>query len=81
MLLIRTRTSREQRGYSRAMHRIPPSQKMRKRTVELLNQLRRRAERIRFHPFPQFLMGADTTDASTVPIGKRIRKVKSTISQ
>jgi hypothetical protein len=38
MLLIRTRTSREQRGYSHAMHRIPPSQKIRKRTEQLLNQ-------------------------------------------
>jgi len=38
MLLIRTRTSKEQKGYSHAMHRIPPSQKVRKRTEELLNQ-------------------------------------------
>ena len=38
MLLIRTRTSKEQKGYSHAMNRIPPSQKIRKRTEELLNQ-------------------------------------------
>ena len=38
MLLIRTQTSKEQKGYSHAMHRIPPSQKIRKKTEELLNQ-------------------------------------------
>jgi putative transposase len=38
MLLIRTRTSKEQKGYTHAMHRIPPSQKIRKRAEELLNQ-------------------------------------------
>jgi hypothetical protein len=38
MLLIRTRTSKEQKGYSHAMHRIPPSHKIRKRTEELLSQ-------------------------------------------
>ena len=38
MLLIRTLTSKEQKGYTHAMHRIPPSQKMRKETEELLNR-------------------------------------------
>lgn len=38
MLLIRTLTSKEQKGYSHAMHRIPPSQKIRKKTEELLKQ-------------------------------------------
>jgi hypothetical protein len=38
MLLIRTRTSKEQKGYFHAMLRILPGQKMRKRTEELLNQ-------------------------------------------
>ena len=38
MLLIRTLTSKEQKGYSHAMHRIPPSQKIGKKTEELLKQ-------------------------------------------
>jgi len=38
MLLIRTLTSKEQKGYSHAMHRIPPSQKIGKETEELLKQ-------------------------------------------
>ena len=38
MLLIRTRTSKEQKGYTHAMHRIPPSQKIGKKTEELLKQ-------------------------------------------
>ncbi len=38
MPLIRTRTSKGQKGYTHAMNRIPPSQKIRKKTEELLNQ-------------------------------------------
>jgi putative transposase len=38
MPLIRTRTSKGQKGYSHAMHRIPPSQKIRKKMEELLDQ-------------------------------------------
>jgi putative transposase len=38
MLFMRTRTSKGQKGYSHAMHRIPPSQKIRKRIEELLDQ-------------------------------------------
>ena len=38
MLLIRTRTSKEQKGYTHAMDRIPPSQKIGKKTEELLRQ-------------------------------------------
>jgi putative transposase len=38
MLLTRTLTSKEQKGYSHAMHRIPPSQKIGKKTEELLKQ-------------------------------------------
>ena len=36
--MIRTGPSKEQEGYSHAMQRIPPSQKIRKETEELLNQ-------------------------------------------
>jgi len=36
--LTRTRTSKEQKGYTHAMHRIPPSQKIGKKTEELLRQ-------------------------------------------
>ena len=35
---LRTRTSKEQKGYSRAINRIPPSQTIRKGTEEPLNQ-------------------------------------------
>jgi len=35
---MRTYTSKEQKGYSHAMHRIPPSQKIRNRIEELLDQ-------------------------------------------
>jgi putative transposase len=38
MLLMRTRTSKEQKGYSHAMHRIPPSQKIGKKFQELISQ-------------------------------------------
>jgi putative transposase len=38
MLLIRTLASKEQKGYSHAMHRIPPSQKIHKKAEELLNK-------------------------------------------
>jgi putative transposase len=38
MLLIRPLTAKEQKGYSHAMHRIPPSQKIGKKTEELLKQ-------------------------------------------
>ena len=38
MLLMGTRPSKEQKGYSHAMHRIPPSQKIRNRIEELLDQ-------------------------------------------
>jgi putative transposase len=38
MLLIRTLTSKEQKGYTHAMHRIPPSRKIGKETEELLKQ-------------------------------------------
>jgi putative transposase len=38
MLSIRTRTSKEQKGYTHAMNRIPPSQKIGKKTEELLKQ-------------------------------------------
>ena len=38
MLLIRTRTSKEQKGYSHAMNRIPPSQKIGKKFEQLMNQ-------------------------------------------
>jgi putative transposase len=38
MLLIRTRTSKEQKGYTHAMHRIPPSQKIGKKAEDLLKQ-------------------------------------------
>jgi putative transposase len=38
MLLIRTRTSKEQNGYTHAMNRIPASRKIGKKTEELLKQ-------------------------------------------
>ena len=38
MLLIRTLTSKEQKGYSHAMNRIPPSRKIGKKLEELLKQ-------------------------------------------
>jgi putative transposase len=38
MLLIRPLTAKEQKGYSHAMHRIPPSQKIGKKTEELLKK-------------------------------------------
>ena len=38
MLLIRTRTSKEQKGYPHAMNRIPPSQKIGKKFEQLMNQ-------------------------------------------
>jgi putative transposase len=38
MLLIRPLTAKEQKGYTHAMNRIPPSQKIGKKTEELLNQ-------------------------------------------
>ena len=38
MLLIRPLTAKEQKGYTHAMHRIPPSQKIHKKTEEIMNQ-------------------------------------------
>ena len=38
MLLIRPLTAKVQRGCTHAMHRIPPSQKIRKKMEELLKQ-------------------------------------------
>jgi putative transposase len=38
MLLIRPLTAKEQKGYTHAMNRIPPSQKIGKKTEELLKQ-------------------------------------------
>ena len=38
MLLIRPPTAKEQKGYTHAMHRIPPSQKIGKKFEKLLNQ-------------------------------------------
>jgi putative transposase len=38
MFLIRTRTSKEQKGYSHAMNRIPPSHKIGKKFEQLMNQ-------------------------------------------
>jgi putative transposase len=38
MLLIRPLTAKEQKGYTHAMHRIPPSQKIGKKAEELLKQ-------------------------------------------
>ena len=38
MLLIRPLTAKEQKGYTHAMRRIPPSQKIGKQTEELLKQ-------------------------------------------
>ena len=38
MLLMWTRPSQEQKGYAHAMHRIPPSEKIRNRIDELLAQ-------------------------------------------
>ena len=38
MLLIRPLTAKEQKGYTHAMHRIPPSQKIGKKFEQLMNQ-------------------------------------------
>jgi hypothetical protein len=38
MLFMWSGPSEEQKGYSHAMHRIPPSQKIRNRIEELLDQ-------------------------------------------
>ena len=38
MLLIRTRTSKEQKGYTHAMNRIPPSQKIGKKFKQMMSQ-------------------------------------------
>jgi putative transposase len=38
MLLIRTQTSKEQKGYTHAMNRIPPSQKIGKKVEQLMKQ-------------------------------------------